>query len=86
MKIYRYICAICVYMFCGLQSAISSQILDQEFVAPNSPGIISGIGAADFAQTFTVGISGHLSAIEVDINNVEGNQDSLFVTTRPHPH
>ena len=82
MKKSRLLGAVFIYVITVSQPAWSALVLDQEYIAPSSPGLISGVGAADFAQTFTVGIDGHISAIEVDIRNVEGNQDSLFFDLR----
>ncbi|MDX1490820.1 MAG: hypothetical protein R3332_06000 [Pseudohongiellaceae bacterium] len=63
-------------------SLLAEDFIDQQFQANSSPGMYSGVGSADFAQTFTVSRSGVLIAVEFEIQRASGNEDDLFFDLR----
>lgn len=69
----------------GVVIAVPAQavpLLDAAYDPGDTRTTIAGIGAADFAQTFTVQTSGTLSALKLLLENTSGNRDDLFVDIR----
>ncbi len=60
------------------QASLAATLLDQAF--DNGSGLGSGVaGGAQFAQTFTVGLTGHLASVDVMIALTTIDQNSDFV-------
>ncbi len=65
-KKFIYIITVAIF-FLGVSETQAVPVLDQVFDAGATPTLFSGIGGTDKAQTFTVGLTGKLVRIDVDI-------------------
>lgn len=59
--------------------ATAYAVLDQKHVVQGSREILAGVGAAEFAQTFTAGVSGRLTSVGLSLARTATEMDSNLI-------